>query len=145
MFPSTQQKSIVELMDHIFKNENKNVILSRENRIDFSTRFKQETPSCPPTTNKQPSSIATPTLARHEFVGAVSLLHWFDWGPNLNEKVKINRSFLFYRSTLFQLDGDWVSLKLHWWYEAVQKKFAVFLFLEIFPFCNKRMFIVLYN
>jgi hypothetical protein len=68
-------ESIVELMDHIFREEEKCISRQLKNPIYFSTRFKHEIPSCPPTANKQPSSTATPTLVRHELVGAISLLH----------------------------------------------------------------------
>jgi hypothetical protein len=73
LFPLMPHESIVEPMDHIFKK-----ILFRQMKqiqIYFSTRFKHEIPSCPPTAKRQPSSTATPTLVRHELVGAISLLH----------------------------------------------------------------------
>jgi hypothetical protein len=69
-------ESIVELMDHIFREEEIFFyVYKQKNSIYFSTRFKHEIPSCPPTAKRQPSSTATPTLVRHELVGAISLLH----------------------------------------------------------------------
>jgi hypothetical protein len=62
-------------MDRILINTEKNKFYLRKNEIYFSTRFKQEIPSCPPTAKRHPSRTATPTLVRHELVGATSLLH----------------------------------------------------------------------